>query len=172
MSYNCFDKKKCKEYANRRDNKTIHFYKGRKIECRSILDYMGKSADDFSLVDICKWNLYLETFVPRDKNFKGSYKETIIYCINVNGECYVGHTIDFNQRIKTHKSCVKFQSNSLYRALYNFGFENAVIDILEICCCKNVKDAIKHEQKHFDKIKASLNECPPAYQLKQNPYRK
>jgi len=166
-----YDKKKYKEFADKRDNRTLHYYKGHKIEGRSILDYMGKSLDDFTTEDIIKWKNYLDAKLPISKTFNADGKLIyIFYCINVNGECYVGHTTNFKQRIQAHKTNVNTQSNNLYRALYNYGFENADITILEQRCCKNLKDAIKHEQKHFDEIKASLNMCPPLHQTQPNPY--
>tara|TARA_B100001093_G_C26501259_1_gene873411 strand:- start:183 stop:710 length:528 start_codon:yes stop_codon:yes gene_type:complete len=165
-----YDKKKWKEVADKRDNRTIHYYKGYKIECMSVLDYMGKSADDFTLEDIGKWKKYLDTFIPQKHRYNKQYNKVIFYCINVNDECYVGHTTNFSARIKQHKSCVNSLKNRLYIELYKIGFDNAVITILEERGCENIRDAVIHEQKHFDKIKATLNECPPLHPNKPNPY--
>jgi hypothetical protein len=98
------------------------------------------------------------------------YTNTIIYkiyCKNENiTDLYVGHTTNFLERKYAHKLACNNLKNT--QKIYSFirnngGWENW--DIIEIAKynCKDVYEARKREQEHFEKLNATLNTTQPYF---------
>jgi GIY-YIG catalytic domain len=99
------------------------------------------------------------------------YSNTIIYkisCLDSNiTECYVGHTIDFCKRKKSHKrSCENIKSDNYNCKLYKFirnngGWNNWKMEIVAFYNCNDLHEAKEKEQKHFNELQATLNSVEP-----------
>jgi hypothetical protein len=96
-----------------------------------------------------------------------NYEKTIIYKIVCNNlsvtETYVGHTTDFVQRKKTHKSCCSSErSQKSQRKIYKFireneGWTNFSMIEIEKYPCKNVMEAVIRERFYYELLNSSLN---------------
>jgi hypothetical protein len=108
---------------------------------------------------------------------KKDYSNTVIYKITCNDtsikDCYVGHTVDFNQRKSHHKTnCNNDGCKSYTTKLYCFirdnnGWENWTMSEVEKYSCSNLDEAKLREQYWVDNLNATLNVRQPlnkAYQ--------
>ena len=80
-----------------------------------------------------------------------------IYKISIEGECYIGHTKNFNKRIKDHnyrKNDSKYIHLPLYKKMNEC--EDFNMEIIEMIECDKKTIFIK-EQFYIDKYKPSLN---------------
>ena len=99
------------------------------------------------------------------------YSKTVIYklcCKDVNiTDIYVGHTTNFNERIKDHYfHCNKKKSKQHFNYVYYFIRENGGWDNWEMIKlydhpCNTKKEACIEERKCFDKLGAKLNTTKP-----------
>jgi hypothetical protein len=99
--------------------------------------------------------------MPRD------YSKTVLYkivCKDINiTDCYVGHTINFDNRKSKHKSdcnnektfCYNFKLYQFIRA--NGGFENFEIIKIEDYPCNDIYEAVIKEGYFIKELKATLN---------------
>jgi hypothetical protein len=95
------------------------------------------------------------------------YSKTVIYkifCKDSNiTEQYIGHTTDFNERKRRHKSnCNNENDNKYNLKVYQYirekgGFENFEIVIIENYPCNNKKEALEREGYWIKELKVSLN---------------
>lgn len=102
---------------------------------------------------------------------KNDYSKTIIYKLFCNdpntSHCYVGHTTNFQKRLRDHKANTNFQNSKKYNyKLYktireNGNFENWTMEPIEECCCANRREAIIKEREWYDKLQANLNTQVP-----------
>jgi hypothetical protein len=94
------------------------------------------------------------------------YSNTIIYKITCNNlaikELYVGHTIDFIQRKKSHSHCSVLGQCKLYKFIRdNGGWENWTMSIIHFFTCTNLYEAKQKEQEYFELLHATLNSVEP-----------
>lgn len=109
-----------------------------------------------------------------------NYSNTIIYKIvckdNSILDCYVGHTTNLHNRIKTHKSsCNNLKSSQHNNKVYicireNGGWDNWNFIELEKINCKDIKEAALYEQKWYDLLNPSLNFQRPGQTEKERNY--
>ena len=78
----------------------------------------------------------------------GIYKITNI----LNEKCYIGSSINVEQRIKTHLA--RRGNIHLKNSIDKYGINNFKSEILQVCCKKNL---IKTEQKFLDKLCPEYN---------------
>lgn len=99
------------------------------------------------------------------------YSNTIIYKIicrdsSIN-EIYVGHTIDFASRKKSHKNnCTKSNYEGYNSKVYkiireNGGWNNWTMNIVAFFNCKNLEEAKEKEQEYFILLGGTLNSIEP-----------
>jgi predicted GIY-YIG superfamily endonuclease len=97
-----------------------------------------------------------------------AYQNTFIYKITCKDEniknTYVGLTMNFDERLKSHKrNCKNFKRQE---KLYNFircngGWDNWEMSILEKCVFKTRTETGKRERYWYEKLNADLNiNCP------------
>jgi hypothetical protein len=93
------------------------------------------------------------------------YSKTIIYKIECENECYVGHTTNFINRKYQHKrECKMKQSNQfVYLFLYD---KNWTMTPIEEFSCDNLTQARIREQYWIDKLKPYLNHYGAFYEYK------
>lgn len=96
------------------------------------------------------------------------YSKTIIYRIVCNDiniiDCYVGHTTNFINRRREHKSCCNINNRNCY--VYEFirnngGFDNWSMIEIEKYSCNDINDAKKRERYWIEYYKSSLNKSIP-----------
>ena len=98
---------------------------------------------------------------------ENDYKNSVIYRIYCKNpdilECYIGSTIDFKKRIKTHKTCINNRNKHSYNyKIYQFirengGWDNFDKEILEYYPCNNEEDLKIKEQEYISRFKPTLN---------------
>ena len=99
------------------------------------------------------------------------YANTIIYKIVCNDltitDCYVGHTTNFVQRRREHKSsCMNEKGRQYNWKLYiairaNGGWLNYSMVEIEKFKCADVNEACAKEREHYEKLNSILNShCP------------
>ena len=99
------------------------------------------------------------------------YANTIIYKIVCNDltitDCYVGHTTNFVQRRREHKSsCMNEKGRQYNWKLYiairaNGGWLNYSMVEIEKFKCADVNEACAKEREHYEKLNSILNsKCP------------
>jgi len=102
---------------------------------------------------------------------KKSYENTTIYKIICKDESitntYVGLTIDFNKRKRTHElACINLKKGKLYNFIRdNGGWTNWDMIIVEKCVCINRKEAGLREKYWFEALNANLNNNYPTRTL-------
>jgi hypothetical protein len=89
-----------------------------------------------------------------------NYANTIMYQIICDGECYVGHTVDFKRRKKEHTNRWSNETND-YK-LYVFirehgGWDSCEMSIIENYPCENKTEALIREEFWRVKKNANLN---------------
>jgi hypothetical protein len=105
------------------------------------------------------------------------YSRTIIYKIvskdlNIS-KCYVGHTTDFTNRKRQHKSICNNSNNKAYNSyVYSFirengGFENFDMIEVEKFSCSDVNEAHKQERYWIETLNAELNQQIPTRTIKE-----
>ena len=88
-----------------------------------------------------------------------------IYTITntMNGDCYVGQSIDIHTRWISHKAQAKKGNKYyIYSAIRKYGFDNFKFKIVELV--KNKKDLTSREQFWYDKLKPKYNSIEPREQ--------
>jgi hypothetical protein len=100
-----------------------------------------------------------------------NYSETIIYKIVCKDEsvtdCYVGHTTDFAQRKRDHRSkCLNHNSEKHNLKVYqtirsNGGLDNWEMIEIEKYPCENSFQAREKERYWIETLKATLNDIIP-----------
>lgn len=100
------------------------------------------------------------------------YSKTIIYKIVCNDvgipEIYVGHTTNFKQRKRGHRSICNNKNNKIYNAyVYQFirengGFDNWSMIEIEKYSCNDELEAKQRERYWIEELKASLNKTIPS----------
>jgi hypothetical protein len=100
-------------------------------------------------------------------NSLANYGKTVVYSISCKdqtvNDTYIGHTTDFCQRYKCHKSsCNNELSKSYNYKLYttireNGGWDNWDMLIIEDYPCNNVDDARERERYWIEFLSSSLN---------------
>ena len=91
------------------------------------------------------------------------YSKTIIYKIECENECYVGHTTNFINRKSIHKTKSKKTTSSspfLYQFLHN---RNWTMSPIEEFPCDNLIQARIREQYWIDTLKPKLNSVGSYY---------
>jgi len=97
-------------------------------------------------------------------NISSDYCKTVIYkiaCCNEKiTDCYVGHTVNFRKRYKTHQSDCKETSTRSNYYLYRFirahgGFKNWYMMELELFPCTSKFEATKRERYWIDKLQST-----------------
>lgn len=97
-----------------------------------------------------------------------SYRNTFIYKIickdTTISDTYVGLTINFEQRKRTHElQCDNIKQGKHYDFIReNGGWNNWEMLIVEQCCCQNRKDAGIREKYWYEKLNATLNKNYPS----------
>jgi len=97
-----------------------------------------------------------------------SYQNTYIYKITCKDEnisnTYVGLTINYEKRKRTHELSVKnLRKGNLYNVIReNGGWENWEMSIVEKCCCQNRKEAGMREKYWYEKLNADINKNYPS----------
>jgi len=105
------------------------------------------------------------------------YSNTIIYklCCNAPNitDVYVGHTTDFTNRKRTHKSKCNNENDKSYNFyVYQFIRENggwtnwSMVEIEKISCIDS-NDACKYERRHLELLGATLNMIIPSRTKKE-----
>ncbi len=99
------------------------------------------------------------------------YENTICYKIVCKDDSikdtYIGHTVDFQSRLKNHKcNCHNSSSKEYNHKIYQFirangGFENWSVQVIETYNCKNRNEAKQHEQMLIKQHNSSLNTTTP-----------
>lgn len=91
----------------------------------------------------------------------GIYKITNL----VNGNAYIGQSVDIEKRFKDHKyrAFVNYPSNrdyekALYRAFRKYGIENFKFEVLEICQVSELNDKEINYIKLYDTYNNGYNE--------------
>lgn len=82
----------------------------------------------------------------------------IIYKItSPSGKVYIGQTIRLKERIRQYRNNYVFNQTKVYRSIRKYGFENHLMEVLEICpeFMLNVLEA--HYMTEYDSIKNGLN---------------
>jgi hypothetical protein len=108
------------------------------------------------------------------------YSKTIIYklvCNDLNiKDLYVGHTTDFKNRKRCHKSdCSNPISRSYNYKVYkcireNGGWNNWSMIEIEKYPCKDVNEAISRERYNYELLGGTLNSCVPNRNRKERDY--
>jgi hypothetical protein len=87
-----------------------------------------------------------------------------IYCKDINiTDCYIGSTINFNQRKKLHKSVCNNEKHKYYNLkVYIFirengGWDNWIMEELESKNCESNEEARIREQELIVEFNATLN---------------
>jgi hypothetical protein len=90
------------------------------------------------------------------------YSKTIIYRIVCKDtsitDCYIGHTTNYLERLRTHRERTKTHDYLLYKCIReNGGFENW--SMIEICKypCKDKREAESEERKYIELFNPTLN---------------
>ena len=102
---------------------------------------------------------------------ENKYNKTVFYKIvckdeNVN-EIYIGHTTNFKNRLKCHKSnCNNPKAKEYNFKVYNFirgngGWDNFKMVIIEECNLENKREAEEHETYQTNILDAKLNSQKP-----------
>ena len=97
-----------------------------------------------------------------------AYQNTIIYkivCKDKNiTSCYVGLTIDFNQRKYAHEnSCINLKKGKLYDCIReNGGWDNWEMIAVEKYSCFLRKEAGLREKYWYEKLNPDLNKNYPS----------
>jgi len=110
-------------------------------------------------------------------NHLANYLDTVIYSIycmdeSIN-ETYIGHTTDFCQRYKGHKSSgnnelSKSYNNKVYKIIRdNGGWDNWEMKIIEDYPCDNVNEARERERYWIEFFSSSLNVLIPSRSKKE-----
>jgi hypothetical protein len=99
------------------------------------------------------------------------YSNTIIYKITCKDpniqDVYVGHTVNFVQRKKSHQlSCMnsKYPNHNckVYKVIRNNGgWDNWNMGIIAFYNCNNLNEARQKEQEHFIALNATMNSVEP-----------
>ena len=99
------------------------------------------------------------------------YNKTVFYKIVCKDEnikdLYVGHTTDFKERLRNHKSCCCNPHSKQYTyRIYTFirengGWDNFKMVIVEERNMNNKKEAEDHERYLINILEANLNSCIP-----------
>jgi hypothetical protein len=99
------------------------------------------------------------------------YSKCVIYKLVCNDltvtDCYVGHTTNFTQRKKLHKSCCNCETSNNYNLkVYqtiraNSGWENWSMIEIEKFPCKDFNEAAARERYWYEQLKVNLNMCVP-----------
>ena len=107
------------------------------------------------------------------------YSNTIIYKICCKDtsitNIYVGHTTNFIKRKNYYKtSCVKENDKNYNTYLYRFirqngGWDNWSMVQIDVCDCKNKREAESVKQYWIEQTKASLNCVNPLTLNKEDP---
>jgi predicted GIY-YIG superfamily endonuclease len=84
-----------------------------------------------------------------------------IYCIinRVNGKFYIGSTVDFRERIREHRNCLrrkKHHSLTFQRSYNKYGEESFDSYLLEDLSGVDKKELRKREQKYLDVLQPYL----------------
>jgi hypothetical protein len=100
------------------------------------------------------------------------YSNTIIYKLCCNDptitDIYVGHTTNFTNRKRFHKSKCNNENSKDYNIyVYQFirehgNWNNWSMIELEKICCVDSNDATKHERRHLELLGATLNSNIPS----------
>jgi hypothetical protein len=104
--------------------------------------------------------------MPRGAN---DYSKTHFYkivCDDLNiKECYVGHTVNFNQRKHVHGvDCEKHPERKLYKFISaNGGWDNWDMVLIETIKCNNNIEAKSRERYWIELLNASLNSNTPVF---------
>lgn len=109
--------------------------------------------------------------ITENDEIKLDYSNTIIYKITCKDpnitNIYIGHTINFCQRQKSHKyNCLCEKSSSYNCKLYKIirqcgGWDNWRMDIVNFFNCTNKNEAIQKEQEYYISLNADLNSIEP-----------
>jgi hypothetical protein len=99
------------------------------------------------------------------------YSNTIVYKITCKDpniqDVYVGHTVNFVQRKKSHQlSCINSKNPShnckVYKVIRNNGgWDNWNMGIIAFYDCKDLNEARQKEQEHFVALNATMNSVEP-----------
>lgn len=110
-------------------------------------------------------------------NHLAIYLNTVIYSIYCKDESindiYIGHTTDFCQRYKGHKSSCnnelsKSYNNKVYKTIRdNGGWDNWEMNIIEDYPCNNVNEARERERYWIEFLSSSLNILIPSRSKKE-----
>ena len=77
----------------------------------------------------------------------------------INGMCYIGQSIDIEQRWRKHKNYpLKYSKYPLYQAFEQFGIENFVFEVLEECKIQELDEKEKEYIKKFNSFNAGYNQ--------------
>jgi group I intron endonuclease len=74
----------------------------------------------------------------------------------INGNCYIGSSINLNRRFRAHMYLVPSSNLPLYCAIRKYGLENFLFLVLEYCE-PNINTCIKLEQKYIDLYNPDYN---------------
>ena len=102
-----------------------------------------------------------------------NYENTCFYKIVCRDlsipDLYVGHTTDFTKRKNQHKTkCNTSCDYYVYRFIRDHGgWDNFDMVLIEQRNCFNRLEAEKHERKHIEDLKATLNQVIPTRSKKE-----
>lgn len=88
---------------------------------------------------------------------------------NNNKVIYVGSTIQkLNDRLRNHKNkSIVCPERKIYKYIHNIGWDNVIIELVEICNCENKKKLEERERYFIDELKPDLNIQKPGRSKKQ-----
>ena len=94
------------------------------------------------------------------------YKNTVIYKICFEENCYVGSTVDFKRRKSEHKTNSKNENNKhynqkLYTMMRDKGVNNFKFEILEYFPCETKLEKHERERYWYDQLKPNMNDDKP-----------
>jgi hypothetical protein len=94
--------------------------------------------------------------------FKLNFSKTVIYRIYCKDtkitDCYIGRTTSFNSRKSGHKLSSKRSELKVYKKIRECGgWNNWIMDILNVFNCKNKYEAAMREQQYINFFKPNLN---------------
>ncbi len=112
---------------------------------------------------------------------ESDYSNTIIYKLCCKDptikDIYIGHTINFTERKRTHKnSCINENNKKYNQYVYQFirnngGWDNWNMIQIEIIHCNNKREAELKEHEWIEKLNSSLNKNKPHAMCVENPQK-
>lgn len=140
--------------------KTINFFllSVRHASFSSCCKLNSKDTRDINFIEMKPIVKYVNADVDKVKIFADNREKSGIYrwVNNINGNTYVGSSINFRVRFYTYYSLGSLVKSNrpIDRALLKHGFSNFSLEILEFC---EREELLKREQYYLDNLKPQYN---------------